>query len=139
MRRALLFLAERLCRLRRITDRADKTSPYLDRWYIFGNATSRWFLAIHRIHRSDADAHLHDHSWPYYALQLSGLMHEVQPSGTYKRRPGYLRVRGSHSLHRLVLPPGRDVFSLFLGGPRSRRWAFMVNGKRVDYGKYLGQ
>ncbi len=138
MSRLLLLLAERLCNLRRITDRVDRSLPYLDRFYIFGNATSRWFLAIHRIRRSDSDAHLHDHSWPYYALQLAGVMYEVQPSGTYKRRPGYLRVRGSHSLHRLILPRG-DVFSLFLGGPRVRRWCFMVNGRRVDYGRYLGQ
>lgn len=132
-------IVRRFTRLRRIVDRADKTSPYLDRHYIFGDASSRWFLALHKIHRSDADIALHDHSWPYYALQLSGHMLEVQPSGVYKRRPGYLRVRGSHSLHRLILPAGKPVWSLFLGGPRSRRWCFMIDGKRVDYARHLGQ
>ncbi len=134
----LKALIQRFTSLRRIMDRADKTSPYLDRYYIFGNATSRWFLALHHIRRSDADLALHDHSWPYYALQLAGVMHEVQPSGIYKRRPGYLRVRGAHSLHRLVLPAGKSVWSLFLGGPRSRRWCFMIDGKRVDFADHLG-
>lgn len=134
--RFLLLLARALCRLRRIKDRGDHQSPYLDRFYLWGNATSRWFLALHRIHKSDADSHLHDHSWNYYALQLSGLMYEVQPSGVYKRRPGYLRVRGRKSLHRLILPAG-EVWSAFLGGPRSQRWGFLVNGERVDHAKYL--
>jgi hypothetical protein len=123
-------------RLRRIADRADKTSPYLDRWYIFGNATSRWFLALHQIHKSDADGHLHNHPWPYLACQLAGLMYETTPGGTHKRRPGYLRWRSRASLHRLTLPNG-PVWSLFLGGPRVGSWGFRVGGAIIDHKDYL--
>lgn len=134
--RLLLAVAQRICRLRRISDRVDRSSPYLDRFYFFGNGTSRWFLALHRIHKSDADAHLHTHPWPYLACQLSGVMYEVTPSGMYKRRPGYLRWRSKDSLHRLILPNG-EVWSLFFGGPRSGSWGFDVNGKIVDHKAYL--
>lgn len=135
--RLLLSLAGAFCRLRRIQDRADHTSPYLDRWYLFGNATSRWFLALHRIHKSDADAHRHTHPWPYLACQLRGLMYEETAEGVYhKRRPGYFRWRSANSLHRLVLPAG-EVWSLFLGGPRRSSWGFLVNGQLIDHKEYL--
>lgn len=137
MRRLLSFLANRLCRHRLIADRVDKTSPYLSRWYLAGNATSRWFLALHQIHKSDADRHLHTHPFAYVACQLAGSMREVQPDGTYKRRPGYLRVRRHESRHRLELPAGREVWSLFLGFNRRGSWGFAVNGRIVDHKEYL--
>lgn len=139
--RFLLILARALCRLRRIKDRADHQSPYLDRFYLWGNASSSWFLALHRIHKSDADKHLHSHPWPYLACQLAGLMYETQPAGLHgrvitKRRPGYLRWRSRESLHRLELPAG-EVWSVFLGGPRAGSWGFNVNGRIVDQKEYL--
>lgn len=115
----------------------DTSVPYLSRYYIFGNATSRWFLALHHIHKSDADDALHNHPWPYLACQLSGLMYEVTLSGLHKRRPGYLRWRSRDSLHRLILPKG-SVWSLFLGGPRQSSWGFLVGGKVVDHAVHLG-
>ncbi len=132
----LLTIARGLCRLRRIPDRGDHTSPYLDRFYLWGNATSRWFLALHRIHKSDADSHLHNHPWPYLAWQLAGAMYERTPTGSYKRRAGYLRWRSRASLHRLDLPCG-EVWSLFLGGPRAGSWGFSVNGRIIDQREYL--
>lgn len=132
----LLALANAFLRLRVIADRVDHQTPYLSRNYLFGNATSRWFLALHRIHKSDADAHLHNHPWPYLACQLAGVMYETTPRGTYKRRPGYLRWRSMKSLHRLELPRG-EVWSLFLGGPRAGSWGFNVGGKIVDHREYL--
>ncbi len=134
--RLLLALANAFCRHRLIADRVDRSSPYLSRIYLFGNATSRWFLALHRIHKSDADGHLHSHPWHYFACQLSGMMLETTPSGTYKRRPGYLRARTRKSLHRLTLPHG-EVWSLFCGGPRAGSWGFNVNGRIVDHKDYL--
>ena len=138
MRRALLYLAERLCRHRLIADRVDKSSPYLSRYYIFGNATSRWFLALHLIHKSDADAHVHSHPFHYVACQLAGLMYEVQPDGVHKRRAGYLRIRRRSSVHRLILPVG-PVWSLFFGFGRRGSWGFLVNRRIIDFREYLGQ
>lgn len=137
MKRALVWLAGHVCRHRLIADRVDKSSPYLSRWYVFGNTTSRWFLALHQIHKSDSDAHLHTHPFHYLACQLVGTMYEVQPDGTHRRRPGYFRLRQRRSLHRLVLPYG-EVWSLFLGFGRKGSWGFKVNGRIVDFRDYLG-
>lgn len=138
MKRALLWFAEHVCRLRRIT--RDQMNPYVDRWYLLGNATSRWFLALHRIHRSDSDLHRHSHPWPFFGLMLCGFYYEDQPNGSYKRRPGYFRVRSRYALHKLVLPRG-EVWTLFIGGPRKPgvSWGFFVPGRGVvDHSRYLG-
>ncbi len=135
MRRALLFLAERLCRHRLIADRVDKTSPYLSRYYILGNKRSKWFLALHHIHKSDSDAHLHSHPFSWFALMLDGFYYEVQPGGTHKRRPGFFRVRSRLSWHRLVLPAG-SCWTLFFGFARKGSWYFLVDGHAVERRAY---
>lgn len=134
--RLLLWLAEHVCRLRRIT--RDNANPYLDRYYLLGNAKSRWFLALHRIHRSDSDPHRHSHPFSWLGLMLAGFYYEDQPDGVHKRRPGYLRVRSHRSLHKLILPRG-EVWTLFLGGPRKskRSWGFFVDGRIIDWRRYL--
>jgi hypothetical protein len=136
MRKLLTFLVVRLCRHRLIADRVDKAVAYLSRWYAWGNPFSWSFLAIHQIHKSDADAHLHSHPFHYVALQLWGTMYEVQPDGVHKRRAGYFRIRSRQSMHRLVLPHG-EVYSLFLGFGRRGSWGFNVNGRIVDHKEYL--
>jgi hypothetical protein len=135
VRRALAFIAEAFCRHRLIADRVDKTSPYLSRYYLLGNKKSRWFLALHLIHKSDADAHMHSHPFSWFAMMLSGFYYEVQPSGTYKRRAGFFRVRWSRSWHRLVLPAG-PCWTLFFGFARKGSWYFLVDGKPVERRAY---
>jgi hypothetical protein len=136
LRKLLTFLVVRMCRHRLIADRVDKSTPYLSRWYLFGNATSPWFAAVHQIHKSDADGHVHSHPFNYVALQLRGLMYEEQLDGVHKRRPGYFRIRRRSSVHRLDLPRG-EVWSLFLGFGRRGSWGFLVNGKIVNHAEYL--
>lgn len=137
MAKILDWLIAHICRLRRIADRADPSLDYMTRAYLFGNPTSWGFLAIHKIHKSDSDAHLHSHPFSYVAVQLSGEMVEVQPDGIYKRLPGYCRYRHRSSMHRLLLPPGGTVYSLFLGFGRKGSWGFNVNGRIVDHKDYL--
>lgn len=136
MRSLLQRLADR-CRHRLITDRVDKSSPYLSRYYIFGNQSSRWFLALHHIHKGDSDDHLHTHPFHYAAIQLAGSMSEIQPEGIFKRRPGYARVRRRTSRHCLHIRPGNDIWSLFLGFDRRGSWGFMVGRSLVDHRRYL--
>jgi hypothetical protein len=127
MHKLLEWVAHRFCTYRPIMDRADKSKVYMERWYFFGNEKSRWFLALHKINVSDADAHLHDHSWHWAVLQLRGTYREHMPSGVYTRRPWSIRLRNKYALHRLELPPGKPVYTLFLGGPRSRQWGFRID------------
>ncbi len=137
MRKILDWLMSHVCRLRRIADRADASVDYLTRAYLFGDQTSWAFLAIHRIHKSDSDAHLHSHPFHYLACQLVGTMLEVQPDGTHLRSPGYFRLRRRSSTHRLIIKPGEKVYSLFLGFGRSGSWGFNVGGRIVDHKEYL--
>jgi hypothetical protein len=132
----LRALVQRFTRHRLIPDRNDATLPYLSREYIFGSPTSWAFLAVHFIHKSDSDAHLHSHPFHYLALQLSGLMYELQPDGRHRRTAGYLRLRRRSSLHHLTLPRG-EVVSLFLGFGRRGSWGFKVGERIIDYRDYL--
>ena len=134
--KTLLWIANRTCRHRLIADRLDKAVAYLSRFYIWGNPLSWSFLAIHRIHKSDSDAHLHSHPFHYIALQLWGTMYEVQPDGIHKRRAGYFRIRRRSSMHRLILPHG-NVYSLFLGFGRKGSWGFLVDGRIINFKDYL--
>lgn len=132
----LRALVKMFTRHRLIPDRHDASLPYLSREYIFGSPTSWAFLAVHFIHKSDSDAHLHSHPFHYLACQLGGLMYEVQPDGVHRRTAGYLRVRRRSSLHRLILPQG-EVVSIFLGFGRSGSWGFAVDGRIIDHKDYL--
>jgi hypothetical protein len=135
LRKLLTFLVVRLCRWRAIPDRNNKALPYLDRFYLWGNKKSRWFVAIHRIHRSDSDPHWHNHPFSWFSVILSGFYLEDQPSGVYKRRPGFFRLRSRDSWHRLTLPAG-EVWSLFIGFARRGSWYFLVDGKPVERRAY---
>lgn len=135
MRKVLEWIADRFCRHRLIADRVDRTSPYLSRYYLLGNKSTPWFLALHKIHKSDADQHMHSHPFSWFALMLAGTYYEVQPSGTYKRRPGFFRVRWGRSWHRLILPGG-PCWTLFLGFSRRGPWYFLVDGKPVERRAY---
>ncbi len=135
MRSPLLYLAERWCRHRLIADRVDKSSPYLSRWYLFGSKKSRCFLALHQIHKSDADAHMHSHPFKWVGLMLSGFYLEETPRGVFKRRPGFCRIMTRLKWHRLTLPKG-PCWTLFLGFDRGPGWYFLVNGKPVERRAY---
>lgn len=46
--------------------------------------------------------------------------------GIYWRGPGALVFRKPTTLHRLVLPEGKDAWSLFIMGPKKRDWGFQT-------------
>ncbi len=128
-------LASAICRLRAIPDRNNKSLQYLDRFYLIGGKHTPWFVALHKIHRSDSDAHWHNHPFSWFSLILWGSYLEHQPSGTFKRRAGFFRVRSRDSWHRLELRSG-PVWSLFIGFARRGSWYFLVNGQPVERRAY---
>lgn len=96
-----------------------------------------WGVRIHRILRSDADRHLHDHPWSCISVVLRGGYWEVMPKDPEQpasddrrhhivewRGPGAIVSRRAEDRHRLILPEGRDCWSLFIVGRKDREWGF---------------
>lgn len=98
MVRLCLWLASK-CQLRRITREDD--SPYLDRYYLFGNEPKYfpepikprlgwlpWTFFLHRFRDSDTDEELHNHPWDASAsLILAGGYVEERLVTKYRPAP----------------------------------------------------
>lgn len=108
--------------------RADGT-PYLQRITLLKN---RFFsVKIHRFVRSDAELCLHDHPWPFASFVLWRGYFEHTESGVRWRGPGSLAIRPAKHRHRVLLRKrgGKQLpaVTLFITGPRSRRWGFYTS------------
>lgn len=102
---------------------------YLRRWWVIPR--NRWFnVYLHHFIRSDDDRALHDHPWVNLSVLLTGSYREHTPTGTYLRRPWRpwafwrLPMRSATAAHRVELIGGRQVWTLFLTGPKVREWGF---------------
>lgn len=91
---------------------------------------------LHHYLRSDPDAGLHDHPWPWaVALPLAGGYREQRLTGlplgqlgiVTRRRPPFLPYRlDGHDFHRVVVAAGRTSWSLFfVGRARAKPWGFL--------------
>ena len=132
-----------LGRRRIIMDHVDASQEYMHRHYLYGKPDGDKHgpieICLHKILCSDDDF-LHNHPSPYLAILLSGSYREHTPSGSYIRRPGHIRVRGRHALHRLELVSGPvwTIFVMLKRIPGPSQWEFLVNGKLVDHETHLG-
>lgn len=112
-------------RLRQIF-RDENSGPYLSRWYLF---RSEFFAAyIHRFHTSDWGDELHNHPWSYsMSFVLTGGYVEERKVGDeiVMRivRPFTWNVIREGDFHRVDLIE-KDAWTLFLAGPRVKRWGF---------------
>lgn len=126
-----------LDRLRVRADRAMTGPPdeiiedrYLRRWHFLrGPALS---LYLHLYVGGDPCAWPHDHPWPSLSLCLRGILAETGERRDGSRRtakiyPGTLAFRPARFSHRLDLVSGPAV-TLFLAGPRLRRWGWHLPG-----------
>ncbi len=102
--------------------------PYLMRWFVIPR--NRFFnIYLHRFLRSDDDRALHDHPWVNLSLLLQGSYteHTIAAGGINHRQvlnAGSVRLRLSGRLaHRIELTSGK-CWTLFITGPRYRRWGF---------------
>lgn len=115
--------------------RGEHGDPYLERYYVF--SLRGWNVYIHRFLASDPDRGLHDHPWENsISLVLSGGYRELRTYSYRILRPGYLnRIRG-HDFHRILLDPGREAWTLFLHGPRTKGWGFQRNGEYTPFAEH---
>lgn len=138
---------QRLDRHRVILDRVGQ-EPYLERYYVFLK-DRKYFpfnIFVHKFLKSDPDD-VHDHPWPYVTLILRGGYYEWIPEfdsqglqigeTRYWRGPGHFRICSSHSYHRIELNPGITAWTMFMPGPQSREWGFLVNNKWIQHDQYL--
>jgi hypothetical protein len=119
IRRFLLWLTARLPV--RVIGRPG--SPYVE-WYHVCTPFGLFRVQLHRFLRSDPDG-LHDHPWGWaFSLILAGWYIEERRDRDRVRSRGYF-IRGD-TFHRVVLPQGGEVWTLFVHGPYVKHWGFMT-------------
>ena len=140
---------ERHDRKRIIMDRVDN-EPYLERYYIILKDRKRFpfNVFLHKFLKGDPDD-VHDHPWPYATLILKGGYYEWIPQfnadGTLNceirkwRGPGHFRICSATSYHRIELDPTVTAWTLFMPGPQTREWGFLVKNKWIHYETYLNE
>ncbi|MDF3821966.1 hypothetical protein P3G55_18825 [Leptospira sp. 96542] len=101
-----------------------RDNPYLLRWWVIPR-NPIFNVYLHCFKRSDDDRALHDHPWLFNASWLlSGGYLEHLFSGVFLRREGAFKFRWGGAPHRVELMSGQPVWTLFITGPRVRRWGF---------------
>ena len=137
-------------------------SRYMNRWWLIPYNRFGIAARIHQILRSDEDRHLHDHPWWYISVVLRGGYWEITlPRGDAEpnrmrllhgvwRGPGSIAFRRASHFHKIKLP-GRDdtgssigigvdvsCWTLFITGPKSQDWGFLVGQEKIPARDYLG-
>jgi hypothetical protein len=101
---------------------SDDGTPYLERYFLF--QALGWTFYMHRFVGSDPNRGLHDH--PYsraYSFVLAGRYYEETRSG-WRMVRWFNRLTGE-SFHRVMVPDGTNVWTLFCHGPYVKPWGFM--------------
>lgn len=143
----ILKLLEKLGRKRIVMDRVND-KPYLERYYLFLKERKHFpfNVFLHKFLKSDPDD-LHDHPWSYATFILKGGYYEWVPTfdkngkkideTRYWRGPGHFRICKAASYHRIELKEGVTCWTLFMPGPQSKEWGFLVNDKWIEHEEYL--
>lgn len=99
---------------------------YLTRWTLWGSRFhgTGGAVFLHRFQRSDHDGAMHDHPWAFTSVILLGGYHEQTEGGTRWYGPGRILRRPATWRHRVILPPGRDCWTLVFRGVKERSWGF---------------
>lgn len=107
---------------------------YMERWFMIPR--NRFFnIYFHRFMGSDAPTP-HDHPWFSFSLILKGSYIEHTPEGDYIRTEGDFTFRMPTALHWIEID--KPVYTLFITGPRVRRWGFQCKNGWMDFREYIG-
>lgn len=109
---------------------------YLTRWHVLPK--NRLFnIYLHHVQADDPDDKLHDHPWLFNcSIVLRGRIEETLGRGQRLLEQGSVTARVSRAPHRLALQSD-DSLTLFITGPKIRRWGFYTDQGWVDSGDYL--
>lgn len=125
----------------------EEDNPYMLRWWLKREADGGCY--VHFFLRDDDDRALHDHPWPSLSIILDGYVMEVYaPPGTDPRNtsthqkrqlgPGSVVERSENFSHRIELQT-EGALTLFITGPRLRRWGFWCPQGWRDYKDFTEQ
>ncbi|WP_295872514.1 hypothetical protein [uncultured Zhongshania sp.] len=134
------FLLRRLqAKAEQITRRAPSKvigSDYLTRWYVIPR--NRVFnMYLHHVTGDDPDINLHDHPWVFNSsVVLRGRIVEEMPGKDRVLEMGSFTTRLGRAPHRLVLNTP-DSLTLFITGPKIRKWGFYTATGWVNSKVYL--
>lgn len=111
-------------------------TDYLTRWYVIPR--NRLFnVYLHHVVGNDPDENLHDHPWLFnISVVLRGEIFEEMTARSRILRSGSFTSRLGRSPHRLLLRSD-DSLTLFITGPKVRRWGFYTDKGWVDSKDYL--
>ncbi|QQD18034.1 hypothetical protein I6N98_17090 [Spongiibacter nanhainus] len=132
-----------LDRLKARADRIMSRTPnkvigeqYLTRWHIIPK-NPLFNIYLHHVEGSDPDTHLHDHPWLFNcSIVLRGQMKEFLTRRSRPLTAGHLTARMGRAPHRLVLETP-DCVTVFVTGPKCRRWGFYTEEGWVASNDYL--
>jgi len=116
-------------------------TPYLLRWFIIPR-NPVFNIYLHEFRRSDDDRALHDHPWINCSIVVDGeyAEHCIRAGGINtrtRRRMGDVVMRGPRAAHRVErIAGGVPPTTIFLTGPRVRRWGFHCPGGWVHWKKF---
>lgn len=137
----LLFRVALRIAARRVPDFVigpSRADSYMDRWYVIPR-NPVLSIYLHRINKSDNDRALHDHPWPSVSVMLHGALIEIYARKIVERghdgKPevitatrsigaGTIVWRGARFAHRLIMDFSEPSWTLFITGPRIRKWGF---------------
>ncbi len=106
---------------------------YMERWYLIPR--NRFFnIYYHHFFGSDAPVP-HDHPWVSLSVILDGQYIEHTPKGSFARKASNITFRGPKALHWIEID--QPVRTLFITGPRLRRWGFQCANRWVDFEEYI--
>jgi hypothetical protein len=118
---------------RRTIDRC--RSPYLVRYILLESRFGR--VMVHRFLRGDEDDEFHCHPWNFTSVILRGGYFEFTPEGFRWYGAGSVLRRPAEWKHRVVIHPGRRVWSLVITGPRVRDWGFWAGEQFTPWRKFV--
>lgn len=117
-------------------------SPYLTRGTLQDGGAEGGRVYLHRFHRGDEDAELHNHPWGARCVILHGGYREERWEGggvvRYDRRPGDLVVLEPDTFHRVDLLEA-ECWTVCVTGPVVQSWSFWSppDGPRVPWREFI--
>lgn len=98
---------------------------YLARYYILPR-NPFFNIYYHIFGASDDPRFLHDHFYINCSIITDGPYIEHTVNGSIVRNTGDIVLRLPKTLHRIEIPEGKIITSLFITGPRVRMWGFQL-------------
>lgn len=114
---------------------------YMRRWYAVPRSPAGGCY-IHQIIRSDKDVH-HDHPWDNTSYVLDGYYYEetldraTRSTSLHMRQPGDIVHRKATDAHRLIVPEGIVVTTVFFLGHWVRDWGFHCPNGWVPWREFV--